>query len=177
MTTFNWTKTPGDLEPNEIGWLIGSQYADPFHIEGLTLSAEYVRIANRTYKTPFPWERFSYRRKPLGYPLGTDLEYFQLGIEKWFGPKWIVKTKFSVLNKGEGGIFSAWDEPWMNYTIEQGYHENSLLELSKNKNGISLSSTIHFNGLALRCNFNIYLFTILTIMKAKAGERYYGALA
>ncbi len=116
-------KTPGDLEPNEIGWLIGSQYADPFHIEGLTLSAEYVRIANRTYKTPFPWERFSYRRKPLGYPLGTDLEYFQLGTEKWFGPKWIVKTKFSVLNKGEGSIFSAWDEPWMNYTVEQGYHE------------------------------------------------------
>ncbi len=149
-------KTPGDLEPNEIGWLAGSRYADPFHINGLTLSAEYVRIANRTYKTSHPWERFSYRRKLLGYPLGNDLEYFQLEIEKWFGAKLSLRTKFSVLSKGEGNVFSAWNEPWMHYTVEQGYHEkfpSGIVEKTKTLNCFLLYNPFRWLGSSLELHY------------------------
>ncbi len=118
-------KVPGDLEPNEIGWLIGTKYADPFDLAGVTISTEYVRIANRTYKTPYPWERFTYKNRLLGYFLGNDLNYFQIQIDKWFNRKLFIRAKYSSLNKGEGNVFSPWDEPWMNYTVEQGYHEKS----------------------------------------------------
>ena len=131
-------KTPGDLEPNEIAWLVGSKYADPFSWDGITISAEYVRVANRTYLTPFPWERFSYRGRCLGYPLGNDLEYFQIGLDKWFNSKFFIKSRLSFINKGEGDVFGKWDEPWMNYTVEQGYHEKFPTGIVEKTEKISL---------------------------------------
>lgn len=114
---------PGDLEPNEIGWLFGSRFGDPFGVSGLTLSGEYVRVTNRTYKTPNPWETFIFRNKPLGYPLGDDFDYWQAGVSKWFGGNLWLKFKYSQTRKGEGSIFIPWDAPWFAYTVEQGYSE------------------------------------------------------
>jgi len=114
---------PGDLEPNEIGWLVGSRWADPLGISGFMLSGEYVRVANRTYKTPSPWETFIFRNKPLGYPLGNDFDLWQVEVSKWFGGSLWLQFKYSRTRKGEGCLFTPWDEPWMNYTVEEGYSE------------------------------------------------------
>lgn len=43
-------KVPTDLEPNELGIITGLDIADPLGFEGTTLTAEYTRITNRTYK-------------------------------------------------------------------------------------------------------------------------------
>jgi hypothetical protein len=131
-------KTPGDLEPNEIAWLVGSKYSNPFKWDGVTISAEYVRVANRVYLTPYPWERFSYRTACLGYPLGNDLEYFQIGIDKWFSGRFFIKSRVSLLSKGEGDVFGKWDEPWMNYSVQQGYHEKFPTGIVEKTNQISL---------------------------------------
>jgi len=114
---------PGDLEPNEIGWLVGSRWADPVGVPGMTLSGEYVRVANRTYKTPSPWETFIHRNVPLGHPLGNDFDHWQVSASQWFmGSLWL-KVAYSQTRKGEGSLFTPWDEPWMDYTVEEGYSE------------------------------------------------------
>jgi hypothetical protein len=37
-------RTSGDLEPDEVGFLVGSQWADPGGLEGITLGAEYTGV-------------------------------------------------------------------------------------------------------------------------------------
>jgi len=114
---------PGDLEPNEIAWLAGMKWADPIGMKGMAVNAEYVRVANRTYKTPHPPELFTHRGMPLGYPLGHDFDYLQLGLSKWFGKDLWLELKSSQTAKGEGSLFTPWDEPWMAYTVKEGYSE------------------------------------------------------
>jgi len=114
---------PGDLEPNEIAWLAGMKWADPAGMKGMTLNAEYVRVANRTYKTPHPPELFTHRGIPLGYPLGNDVDYWQLGLSKWFRKGLWLELETSQTRKGEGSLFTPWDEPWMAFTIKEGYSE------------------------------------------------------
>jgi len=130
---------PGDLEPNEIGWLTGSRLADPFGVSGLTLSGEYVRVTNRTYKTPNPWETFIHRNKPLGYPLGDDFDYWQMGVSKWFGGNLWLELKYSQTRKGEGSLFALWDAPWFAYTVEQGYSEPFPTGVVEKRNEFSFS--------------------------------------
>jgi len=116
-------KIPGDLEPNEIGWMLGSRYADPFGVQGLTVSGEYVRVTNRTYKTSESWETFIHRNQPLGHPLGNDFDHWQVGASKWFlGNLW-CQVMVSQTRKGEGSLFTPFDTPWMDYTVEEGYSE------------------------------------------------------
>lgn len=114
---------PGDLEPNEIGYLIGSDWADPFKLSGLTISGEYVRIANRTYKTPSEWETFIHRNQPLGHPLGNDFDFWFVELSKWWMGNLNVKLNYQTIRKGEGSIYTPWDSPWMDYTVEEGYSE------------------------------------------------------
>jgi len=116
-------KIPGDLEPNEIAYLIGSRWADPIGISGMAISGEYVRVANRTYKTPVPWETLIHRNQPLGHSLGNDFDHFQVGISKWFSADLWCKLQYEHTRKGEGSIYTPWDAPWMKYSIDQGYSE------------------------------------------------------
>jgi len=129
---------PGDLEPNEIGLLIGSRWADPFRVNGLTVGGEYAKVTNRTYKTPTPWEVFIHRNVPLGHPLGNDFEYWQIDGSYWFHNKVQVKFGFSRLNKGEGSLFTAWDTPWMDYTVDEGYSEPFPSGVVEQKDELSL---------------------------------------
>lgn len=114
---------PGDLEPNEIGWIAGGRYANPFNVEGLVLGLEYSRVSNRTYKTPSPWETVIHRNQPLGHPLGNDFDFLCMDLSQWIGLNLNVGMHVSMIRKGEGSIYTEWDAPWMNYTVEQGYSE------------------------------------------------------
>ncbi len=116
-------KVPGDLEPNEIGYIIGTRWADPFQLFGLTLSGEYVRVANRTYKTQNIWETFIHRNEPLGYPLGNDFDQWQIAGSQWISGDLWLKAGYGVTRKGEGSLYTLWDEPWMGNTIDEGYSE------------------------------------------------------
>jgi len=113
---------PGDLEPNEIGGLLGIDIADPFGISGFYVGCEYAAITNRTYKTTNAAEYFLHRNAPIGYPLGSDLDRWNLNIKKYIG-KWQAIGELDVIRQGEGEMDVAFDEPWMNYTVEQGYSE------------------------------------------------------
>ncbi|MBN1780053.1 hypothetical protein JW948_02935 [bacterium] len=111
---------PGDLEPDEIGYIIGGRWTP----NGSTLiSAEYARVTNRTYKTINPWETFMHRNGPLGHPLGNDFDLWQVEAGQWFGPSVRASLSFTQIRKGEGDLFSPFDMPWMDYTVEEGYSE------------------------------------------------------
>ena len=116
----------GDLEPAEIGWLAGTRLADPFNISGAEVSTEFVRITNRTYKTPFPWETFIHRNDPLGHPLGHDFDYWTVGISQWINASFQMNLFYSRTRKGEGSLYTPWDAPWMDVDVEEGYSEPYL---------------------------------------------------
>jgi len=113
----------GDLEPNEIGFNIHTDWADPVGLSGATISAEYVRVTNRTYKTANPWETFLHRNQPLGHPLGNDFDLIQAGVSKWFGADLWMGVQYEHVRKGEGSIYTPWDAPWKDKTLEEGYSE------------------------------------------------------
>jgi hypothetical protein len=127
-----------DLEPNEIAWLVGTKIADPFQISGLTLNLEYVRIANRTYKTPEPLETFIHYNKPLGHPLGNDGDQWLATANYWWQKNLIFNLSFTHQRRGEGSIYSPWDEPWQNFTLAAGYHEPFPTGIVETSNRVSL---------------------------------------
>ncbi len=132
-------KVVGDLEPNEIGTLIGTRWADPFQVPGLTLSGEYVRVTNRTYKTPNIWETFIHRNEPLGHPLGNDFDQWQIECSQWIGGDFLIKAGYGVTRKGEGSLYTPWDEPWMNSTLDEGYSEPFPTGIVEKSSTLSLS--------------------------------------
>ena len=113
---------PGDLEPDEIGIVVGFDLVDPFGVEGLYVGAEYSALTNRTYKTASPYEFYIHRNVPIGYPLGSDLDCWDLVLKKYL-QNWQAIIRFDYLRRGAGEMNVLWDMPWMNNTVEQGYDE------------------------------------------------------
>lgn len=134
---------PGDLEPNEIGYLVGAHWADPFNLSGFSIAGEYVRVTNRTYKTPHPWESLLHRNQPLGHPLGNDFDLWFLELSKWWMGNLNVKVNYQALRKGEGSIYTPWDSPWMDYTVEQGYSEPFPTGIVENRNIFGVEFKYH----------------------------------
>lgn len=114
---------PGDLEPAEWGLISGFSWTDPFLISGAVLFGEYARVANRTYKTPRPWETLLHRNEPLGYLYGNDVEVMELGWRHWIGGDANLEMAYSSIRKGEGSLFTPWDAPWEQSSVEEGYSE------------------------------------------------------
>jgi hypothetical protein len=130
---------PGDLEPNEIGWLAGGRIGDPILFSGTSFFTEYVKVTNRTYKTPNPWETFQNRNVTLGYPLGDDFDRIEFGCSRWFTESVWAKASWAGIRQGEGSIFTPFDTPWLGHTLEQGYHEPFPTGVVERRNEIALS--------------------------------------
>lgn len=125
---------PGDLEPNEIGMIFGFKWADPFKCNNLTVSGEYAKVTNRTYKTAYPWETFVFQNHPLGHPLGNDFDLWFVELSKWWLGNLNVKVNYQAIRKGQGSIYTPWDSPWMEYTVEEGYSEPFPTGIVENRN-------------------------------------------
>ena len=117
-------KEPGDLEPNEIGLLIGGKWNRPFRLPLSRLNFEYVQIRNRTYNAPmFDWEKFVHRNAVIGYYLGNDLKAWYGSFEKWWGAKLYTQFFVQRILKGEGSVLGEFNKDYLNYTVEEGYDE------------------------------------------------------
>ena len=113
---------PGDLEPNEIGGLIGIEVAD-FLIDNSQAGLELVAVTNRTYKTPTESEWWLHRNDPMGYELGSDLFRTYAWLQVWLHNFTWVELSLDYLQRGEGEMDVPWDSPWDTYTVEEGYSE------------------------------------------------------
>ncbi len=125
---------PGDLEPTEYGLVLGTYFSDPFKLYGLTLNLEYARVSNRTYKTPHPEEIYIHRNKPMGHPLGHDFDHWLMGCSYWLKSDLFLGLEYSRTRHGEGDLFSPWDEPWMELTLDDEYSEpfpTGIIETTK----------------------------------------------
>ncbi len=117
-------ETPGDLEPNEIGLLMGFNWGNPFRWTGSLFNAEYVQVRNRTYNAPvYDWEKYLHRNEVIGYYLGNDFKLAHFNLEKWWLP--VLKTRLisRIIRKGEGTVQGEFNTDYLNYTVEEGYHE------------------------------------------------------
>jgi len=114
---------PGDKEPAEWGYLLGIDWSDPFWLNGVDLFAEYTAVANRTYNTVNPWEKWLHRRLPLGHFLGNDFSRLSAGLSYWPVSAWRATITYEHRQKGEGRIEAEFDEPWLDSPKGENYHE------------------------------------------------------
>lgn len=114
---------PGDLEPSEMGYLVGGQVADPFGLAATSVGTEYTRITNRTYNTAMEFEKFLHRRRPIAHFLGNDFDRWLLFGSSYFGRSVWLKWDVELRRRGEGRIEAPWDQPWANYEVSEGYSE------------------------------------------------------
>ncbi|MFQ5771972.1 MAG: capsule assembly Wzi family protein [bacterium] len=113
----------GDLEPNELGWLLGARVADPLSLKGSNFLIEYTRVTNRTYNTLRPDEKFLHRNFPIGHYLGNDFDRWHIQWRQWFRSDVEITASFEQVRKGQGDVYAPFDTPWEQFTLEQGYHE------------------------------------------------------
>ncbi len=147
-------KEVGDLEPNEIGCIVGADFADPFKLPGIYLGIEYAAITNRTYKTTEVSEWFQHRNVPIGYELGSDFDRINLLLKKYY-KNWQLAVEFDHIRQGEGELSKAWDSPWDSCTVAEGYSEKFPTGVVETTNDLGLEIT-------WMPDYGKYLFTRLT---------------
>jgi len=117
-------KSPGDLEPNELGFLFGVQHTNPFGLDGTTFGLEYVQIRNRTYNVPVnDWEKYLHRNRVIGYYLGNNLDRLELTVKKYMRPDLQMTFRSILIRRGEGSVAGEFNTNYLNYTVEEGYNE------------------------------------------------------
>ncbi len=147
-------KEVGDLEPNEIGCIVGFDIADPFKIPGVYIGTEYTAITNRTYKTTEESEWFLHRNEPIGYELGSDLDRFSVTARKYY-KNWQFALEFDRVRQGEGELSKAWDSPWDSCTVAEGYSEKFPTGVVEITNDLGLTA-------AWMPDYGKYIFARLT---------------
>jgi hypothetical protein len=148
-------KVKSDLEPNEVGGLLGYEYAG----EKYYLSIEGVSLTNRTYKTPNPSEWYLHRNKPVGYELGSDVGRINLLARYYVKQDWHIDAQIDMIWQGEGDLAHTWDSPWDDESVamETGYSESFPTGVVEKTNRFSFEVMRHWNrerwiGLGLSYN-------------------------
>ncbi len=115
---------PADREPAQIGYLAGTNVADPFGIFGVDVFTEYTRVTNRTYKGQGgPWEKYLHRNQPIGHFLGNDFDRLLGGISYHPIPNYFVRFVYEHRRQGEGRLDTPFDTPWLDIPEGESYSE------------------------------------------------------
>ncbi len=115
---------PGDLEPNELGLLLGVNWANPARLAGTVVNAEYTQVRNRTYNVAdSDWGKYLHRNEEIGHFLGNNFERYELGATHWLRPDLYVKISSSITRQGEGSVAGEFNTDFVNATLEEGYDE------------------------------------------------------
>jgi hypothetical protein len=105
-------RSQGDQEPDELGFLLGVYKAGRTGTLSPDLKLEYVRLTNRTYHQRDPRNRYLFRNKLLGHPLGPDADSLSMLVRFWPSSQQYVELEAAYRRHGEGSIYKPWDEPW-----------------------------------------------------------------
>jgi hypothetical protein len=103
----------GDNEPNELGLMLGVFKTGKVGTLIPDIKAEYVRITNRTYHQREPRNRYLFRNKLIGHPLGPDADSVSIKFRFWPTQIFFAEFELAFRRHGEGSIYNAWDEPWV----------------------------------------------------------------
>ncbi len=113
-----------DLEPNEFGFLLGTNVAD-LGVPGTLLNLEYVQVRNRTYNVRFnDWEKYLHRGEEIGYHLGNN--FYRLGgsLSYWASPTLQFKFFADLIRQGEGTVGGEFNTDYLAFSVDEGYEED-----------------------------------------------------
>ncbi|HOP06993.1 MAG TPA: capsule assembly Wzi family protein [candidate division Zixibacteria bacterium] len=106
-------KEQADEEPAEVGGMAGLYRAGRTASFEPDLFVEYTHITNRTYHQRKPRNRYLYRNKLLGHPLGPDADSLHVGARFWPTASFSCEIGLAYCRHGEGTIYSPWDESFL----------------------------------------------------------------
>jgi hypothetical protein len=138
--------TKKTLEPNEIGFTVGAEFLSSGIISHGWF--EFTQIRNRTYNTPAAkYEKFVHRNKPIGYSAGTDLQRFNIHLDKWMSSRTNILFEQDILRKGEGTILGEFTTPYLadDITVEKGYSEKIPYGIVETTSRSSMGCKYFFN--------------------------------
>jgi len=121
-------ETPGDLEPNE--WGVNTTFGINNVFDSFDWKINYTRVANRTYNTPnLNFEKYIYKNYPIGHFLGNNFWEMKTSfIIKALDDKLLTDVTFYHYEYGDEALYGAFNTDFLDYTIEEGYDEDFLLE-------------------------------------------------
>jgi len=93
-----------DAEPNEIGYMVGGEVADPPGLGGAVLGLEYARINRWTYGQNRPWNRYLHHGVCIGHPLGPDSDGLWVRLSRPLARVTRLRMEFGRVREGEGRI-------------------------------------------------------------------------
>ena len=93
--------------PNRIGYQLGFRSDRPWGAHAVHFLGEYARVRNYTYSVYYG-EDFIYRARPLGYPLGPDVENVYLESAFDISRDWQLRWSGDFTNHGEGRLGVPW---------------------------------------------------------------------
>jgi hypothetical protein len=130
--------TPKDLEPDEIGWLVGTRYAGLPVLPHVVMGLEYLGVTNRTYNSMTPHEKYLHQGRLLGCELGNDVDRWTVSLSQWVRRDLQCELAASYLRKGEGSVTAPFDTTYLRYTVEEGYGEPFPTGLVQKETTVSL---------------------------------------
>ncbi|MDP3024967.1 MAG: capsule assembly Wzi family protein [candidate division Zixibacteria bacterium] len=136
-------KSSSDREPNEIAYSLGTKAADLFGLTGTELNLEYLRINNWIYNQKYPWNRYLYKNKIIGNPLGPDTDELHFSLSGYLRKNLEAKISLDHLRKGEGKISSSWNQPWLNPDYQDKFPSGTV----ENSNTYQLSLNYNYRNL------------------------------
>jgi hypothetical protein len=93
-----------DAEPNEIGFVVGGETADPPGLSGAVFGLEYARVNRWTYGQNKPWNRYVQHGFCIGHPLGPDADGLWARLSRPVTGAARVQVELARVRKGEGRI-------------------------------------------------------------------------
>jgi hypothetical protein len=87
--------------PNNLGFLQGVVFTDPFDMYGTTVRGEYVRINSFTYVHRGINTDYEHFGSPIGHPLGPDTDQTSLLISKTLNREMRISGGFAYRRRGE----------------------------------------------------------------------------
>ena len=117
-------KSPGDLEPNELGIIAGVNWSNPLNLKGGLFNFEYVQVRNRTYNVAQnDWNKYLHRNEVIGHALGNNFYGFGTSLSYLFKPELNLKVFTNIIRQGEGSVQGEFNTDFSNFTVEEGYSE------------------------------------------------------
>ncbi|MFH0931066.1 MAG: hypothetical protein V1890_03905, partial [Candidatus Zixiibacteriota bacterium] len=92
----------------------------------------------------YPWNRYVYKHKIIGNPLGPDADKFFFSLSGYLRKNLEAKINYELIRKGEGKVTSSWNEPWL---YVEDYQENFPSGIVERTDNFQLSLNYHYKNL------------------------------